>query len=133
VLAPSLAEQFARVDSRVREATKATSRAKVDQRLHRVRKAVKRARYAAEACAPILGSKAANLAHDLSVAQDTLGDHNDLVVTRRNAGTWADLGVTIDADALALLDDRARKSRKQAHHALNSVISLAEIGQALAR
>lgn len=133
VLVPSLAEQFARVDSRVRAAKKATSRAKVDQRLHRVRKSVKRARYAAEACAPILSSKAANLAHDLSVAQDTLGDHNDLVVTRGNASTWADLGVTIDADALKLLDDRARKSRKQARHALSSVLSLAEIGQALAR
>lgn len=134
VLLASLARQFARVDSRIDSAKKASSRAKVDERLHRVRKSVKRARYATEACAPILSQKQSNLAHELSLAQDSLGDHNDLVVTRGNSDTWTDLGVTaIDDDALAVLDARARKTRRQARHALRSVRKLAEVGQSLSR
>lgn len=134
VLIASLSEQFARMESRVDLAEAASSPTKVDARLHGVRKSVKRARYATEACEPLLEGKAADLAHELSLAQEALGDHNDLVDTRSNVHTWVDFGVTaINDDTLKLLKARARKSRKQARQALASVRQLAAVGQSLPR
>lgn len=131
VLVPSLSKQFARVEARV-EAAQESGRSRVDERLHRVRKSVKRARYATEASAPILTPTAAALAHRLADAQDTLGAHNDLVVTRANSDSWLDLAMNaLTDDALKRLDVRARKSRSKTRRALGSVSHIAEAGRSL--
>ncbi|MGI9197969.1 MAG: CHAD domain-containing protein [Candidatus Nanopelagicales bacterium] len=44
---------------------------------HEVRIAAKRARYAADAVSPVLGERVADLARELSVVTDVLGDHQD--------------------------------------------------------
>lgn len=53
-----------------------------DARLHEVRKAAKRARYAAEAVAPVVGRPARRFAKQMSVLQETLGDHQDALVAQ---------------------------------------------------
>jgi CHAD domain-containing protein len=52
-----------------------------DAELHRIRIVAKRCRYAAEAAAPVVGHRAARLAHGLAHVQDVLGDLHDTVVT----------------------------------------------------
>jgi len=51
-------------------------------RLHDVRKAAKRLRYAAEAAAPVSGSRVRRLAERAEDVQWVLGEHHDAVVTR---------------------------------------------------
>jgi CHAD domain-containing protein len=56
----------------------------LDQQLHAVRIRAKRSRYAAEAVAPALGTRARRFAKAVAGLQDVLGDHQDAVV----AATW---------------------------------------------
>ncbi len=53
-----------------------------DPWLHEIRKAAKRVRYAAEAAEPTLGKSALALAAAAADLQETLGEHQDSVVTR---------------------------------------------------
>jgi CHAD domain-containing protein len=55
-----------------------------DQQLHQVRIRAKRSRYAAEAVAPALGSRAKRFARAVGRLQDVLGNHQDAVV----AASW---------------------------------------------
>lgn len=117
----ALSTQFERVASRVAFAETTTSPARLDERLHRVRKSVKRARYATEAAGSVVG-KGGDLVKALSAVQDTLGTHNDLVVTRANTLAWIDLGVNaIDGAVLGQLDAEAQKTRAEAQRTLDSL------------
>ncbi len=51
-----------------------------DEQWHETRIAAKKARYAAEACAPVLGSEAKGLARQLARVTEVLGDHQDAVI-----------------------------------------------------
>jgi CHAD domain-containing protein len=53
-----------------------------DTELHRIRILAKRARYAADACVPAVGARAARSAARLAELQTVLGDEHDAVVTR---------------------------------------------------
>ena len=53
-----------------------------DEWLHEIRKAAKRVRYAAELAEPVLGRPARELAAAAEELQESLGDHQDSVVTR---------------------------------------------------
>ena len=64
------------------DAALAASGFEADELLHEVRKAAKRVRYAAESASDVLGSKADTLAGRMEEAQETLGRHQDSVVTR---------------------------------------------------
>jgi CHAD domain-containing protein len=122
LLAASVTREFHRVEVRVAAAETKAPTTVIDDRLHRVRKSVKRARYATEAAAPVLGQKASDLARRLSSAQDVLGTHNDVVVTRASRKAWADLGVTaLGREVRSQLDAKARGSRRAARHELKSL------------
>src|SRR5437588_3095938 len=63
-----------------------------DTALHRIRILAKRVRYAAEACAPIVGKVAPRFANAAAALQDVLGDHQDSVTAQgwlRGAGNGA--------------------------------------------
>lgn len=63
--------------------------APADAELHAVRIRAKRCRYAAEACAPLLGKPARRLARAAASLQDVLGELNDAVVAERWLREWA--------------------------------------------
>jgi CHAD domain-containing protein len=63
--------------------------AATDAALHEVRKSGKRLRYAAEAAEPLFGKQAIRLAGAAEKIQQTLGDHQDSVVTREMLRTLA--------------------------------------------
>jgi CHAD domain-containing protein len=60
-----------------------------DTRLHEVRIRAKRARYAAEACAPVVGKPARTFAQAVARLQDVLGDLHDAVVAADWLDSWA--------------------------------------------
>jgi len=62
-----------------------------NEALHRARKSARRARYAAEAMAPAIGTKAARFARRMKRVQSVLGEHQDSVIARAVA---RDLGVS---------------------------------------
>lgn len=64
------------------EASSAGAVGDLDPALHEVRKAAKRARYAAETTAGVFGAPARRFAKRMARLQDTLGAHQDSVVTR---------------------------------------------------
>lgn len=64
---------------RVEDARTAMER---DRRLHEARKSAKRARYAGEALIPVFGRPAKKFAKAIKDVQETLGEHQDSVVTR---------------------------------------------------
>ena len=68
-----------------------------DVELHRIRILAKRCRYAAEAVAPIVGSRAVRFAAAVEDVQTVLGDHQDTVVAeswlRRTAGAIPESGL----------------------------------------
>ncbi|WP_256793017.1 CHAD domain-containing protein [Terrabacter sp. Ter38] len=66
--------------------------------LHDVRKAAKRLRYAAEAMAPVSGSRVGLVAERAADVQGLLGDHHDAVVTR---ATLRHLAIDEDAGVAA--------------------------------
>ena len=74
---------FARYRDRVQPADGARSAGQGAAALHKMRKASKRARYAAEAVAPALGKPARRSAKRLKRVQSLLGDHQDIVVSRK--------------------------------------------------
>jgi CHAD domain-containing protein len=61
-----------------------------DARLHEVRIRTKRARYAAEACAPVVGKPARTFAQAAARLQDVLGDLHDAVVAAQWLDAWAE-------------------------------------------
>ena len=61
-----------------------------NEALHRARKSARRARYAAEAMAPAIGTKAARFARRMKRVQSVLGEHQDSVIARAAA---RDLGI----------------------------------------
>jgi CHAD domain-containing protein len=61
-----------------------------DARLHEVRIRTKRARYAAEACAPVVGKPARAFAQAAARLQDVLGDLHDAVVAAEWLDAWAE-------------------------------------------
>ena len=60
-----------------------------DPALHRARKAAKRARYTAEVCVPVLGSRAKKAVRKWRSIQDDLGEHQDGVVAAEFLRTLA--------------------------------------------
>jgi CHAD domain-containing protein len=87
-----------------------------DEDWHQVRIRAKRARYAAEAAAPALGSRAKRLGSAASSLQDLLGEHQDAVVaTETLLGMAAehpdDLALVVTCARLA---ERERASARQA-------------------
>ncbi|MEO7752256.1 MAG: CHAD domain-containing protein [Terracoccus sp.] len=66
----------------VRAAARTETRAERDRALHQVRKKAKRLRYAAESAAPLLGTRAKQLARSSKAVQDVLGEHQDAVVAQ---------------------------------------------------
>jgi CHAD domain-containing protein len=58
--------------------------------LHGVRIRTKRARYAAEACAPVVGKPARTFAQAASRLQDVLGDLHDAIVAAEWLDAWAE-------------------------------------------
>jgi len=104
--------------------------------LHDVRKAAKRLRYAAEAVAPMTGSKVRRVAERAEDVQGLLGDHHDAVVTRatlRHLAIDEDAGVAaafllghLDADeqrAAERLERRGGKALKRLDRALDRALA----------
>ncbi len=60
-----------------------------DARLHEVRIRTKRARYAAEACGPVVGKPARTFGQAAARLQDVLGDMHDAVVAAEWLDAWA--------------------------------------------
>lgn len=77
------------------------SAAPTDAELHAVRIAAKRCRYAAEACAPVLGKPARKLAHAAESLQDVLGELSDAVAAEQWLREWARQTTTSRAGAFA--------------------------------
>ncbi|TMC50970.1 MAG: CYTH and CHAD domain-containing protein [Chloroflexi bacterium] len=67
---------------KLRAAVRALPESPADGQLHRIRILTKRARYAAEAAAPVMGTRAARLARALARLQEVLGEHQDAVVAQ---------------------------------------------------
>jgi CHAD domain-containing protein len=83
--------------------------------LHRARKAYKRARYAAEALAPLAPRPGRRLGKRLAALQDTLGTHQDAIVTcalLREHGMLA-FGEGENAFTYGLLHARQHKAGEQ--------------------
>jgi len=129
VLRDSVRRQFKRLETRALAASVADS--DLDQHLHSVRKSTKRTRYSTEALEPIIGDSATDLAGRLSAAQDVLGAHNDLVVTRGHYQVWADLGV--GDGALSTLDGRVSQSRDYAQATLEGIRAIVHDGRVTLR
>ncbi|MGO4597433.1 CHAD domain-containing protein [Terrabacter sp. 2RAF25] len=100
-------------------------------RLHDVRKAAKRLRYAAEAAAPVAGSRIREIEEVAEAAQDVIGLHHDATVTR---STLRHFALDVDSgEAAAFLighldadEQRAlRDLRSRAMDALTSLEKLA--------
>lgn len=107
----ALRRQLARLDSRI-DTAQTTLRPHADERLHAARKCLKRTRYATEAAVPLWGADAKDLARQLSLAQDALGDHNDLVATRSSAARWSELMAGgLNPSVWETLDRRLQSSR----------------------
>ncbi len=86
---------------------------------HETRKAAKKARYAADACAPVLGEQAAGLGEQLSRVTDVLGEHQDGVVAAHELALTARtprvggplgfaLGILHEVERAHVRADRAR-------------------------
>lgn len=75
--------EWKRLKVRAKWAKKASTATDRDTALHEVRKAAKRLRYASEALTPVFGSSAAQGAAAAEDLQDTLGDHQDSVVSQQ--------------------------------------------------
>jgi CHAD domain-containing protein len=81
---PAVARRsWRRVRRRVRRARRAPAGQATDVALHEVRKAAERARYAGEALAPAIGTKASRFAKQVKKIQSVLGDHQDAVIARQ--------------------------------------------------
>jgi CHAD domain-containing protein len=74
---------YRRVRRRMRRARRAPAGQPTDAALHEARKAAKRARYAGEALAPAIGTKAGRFAKQMKKIQSVLGDHQDAVIARQ--------------------------------------------------
>jgi CHAD domain-containing protein len=68
---------------RMRRARRAAAGPARDEALHQARKAAKRARYAGEAVAPAIGTKARRFTRQMKKLQSVLGEHQDTVIARR--------------------------------------------------
>ncbi|TCO13915.1 CHAD domain-containing protein [Kribbella steppae] len=77
-----LDHDWKRMRKAVRRSEAAETTAEQDHELHEVRKAAKRLRYAAESAEPALGDEATDLAARAEEVQETLGAHQDSVVSR---------------------------------------------------
>lgn len=87
-----------------------------DAELHAVRIGAKRCRYAAEACAPSLGTPARRLARATASLQDALGELSDAVTAERWLREWAQQQTTSPAGAFAAgeLAGRERAAARRA-------------------
>ena len=79
-LPPLARRSWERLETKVRS----LGRRPADGELHEVRILAKRARYAAEAVAPVVGTRATEFAAAAAEVQTVLGDHQDAIV----AGEW---------------------------------------------
>jgi CHAD domain-containing protein len=77
-----LHRDWRRTRKRIDAAAEAESDEARDHGLHEVRKAAKRLRYGADSAAPVLGSRAKELSSLAEDVQDTLGEHQDTIVSR---------------------------------------------------
>jgi len=84
-LAPIVVKAWRRLENEVRS----LSEPPADEGVHIVRILAKRCRYAAEACAPSLGTQTRELAAAARELQDVLGELNDAVVAERWLSDWA--------------------------------------------
>jgi CHAD domain-containing protein len=87
-----------------------------DADLHLVRITAKRCRYAAEASAPVLGTKTGRLARAAADLQDTLGELHDAVVAESWLRDWAghgssSTGAFVAGELAALEDGAASEAR----------------------
>jgi CHAD domain-containing protein len=83
VLPAAARRSYRRVSRRMRRARRAPVGHPADAALHEARKAAKRARYAGEALAPAIGTKASRFAKQMKKIQSVLGDHQDAVIARQ--------------------------------------------------
>lgn len=105
VLPPLVAKawkKLARSASRLLADEAADPEGAPDEEWHEARKLAKKARYAAEACAPVLGEGAEGLAKQLSKVTDVLGQHQDGAVAAESVRTMAGAGRTTPTVAFAL-------------------------------
>jgi CHAD domain-containing protein len=100
---------------RLRSAVKQLPDTPTDAELHRIRILAKRARYAAEAVAPVAGSKAGDFARAAAKLQTVLGEHQDSVTAQawlraaRVSGRRSFVaGQLIALEGLAASESRAR-------------------------
>jgi CHAD domain-containing protein len=99
----------------LRKAAKALGPGSPDQDFHAVRILAKRARYSAEACAPVVGRPARELAKAAAALQTVLGEHQDAVTAQawiRTAGTTSRQGF-VAGQLYAIEAAAARRSRAQ--------------------
>jgi CHAD domain-containing protein len=85
VLPPLVAKAWKRLDRDVRALTLDGA----DAEWHETRKAAKKARYAAEACAPVLGTPAKKLAKQVERVTEMLGEHQDAAVAAQRLHEFA--------------------------------------------
>jgi CHAD domain-containing protein len=122
VLPAAVRSAYRRTARRMRQARRARRGLATDVALHEARKAAKRARYAGEAVAPALGSKARRFTGQMKKVQSVLGDHQDTVIARqaeRELGIAAHLaGENAFSYGLLYQQDSCRASqlRAQARH-----------------
>jgi CHAD domain-containing protein len=83
VLPAAARRPYRQVRRRMRRARRAPAGQPADEALHQARKAAKRARYAGEAMAPGIGTKASRFAKQMKKVQSVLGDHQDAVIARQ--------------------------------------------------
>jgi CHAD domain-containing protein len=103
---------------KLRKAVRAAGKEPTNEVLHGIRIRAKRARYAAEAVAPVVGSKASAFADAATRLQRVLGEHQDAVVAEAWLREWAAGRVSrraaFVAGEIAALERAAeRRSRKR--------------------
>jgi CHAD domain-containing protein len=85
VLPKAARRAYRQAARRMRRARHAAAGPPRDVALHQARKAARRARYASEAVAPAIGTKARRFAKQMKKVQSVLGEHQDAVIARQVA------------------------------------------------
>jgi CHAD domain-containing protein len=98
VLTRRVASSYRDVRQLVKQVNKEAAGARQEELLHEARKAAKAARYAGESVTSVFGNDAAAFAAGMERVQETLGEHQDSVVTQQRL---RDLALHADSTAAA--------------------------------